>query len=92
MYARLATRAVARRGFHTSRAQFKSPYHYPEGPHTTLPFNARSKWFPLCFWTFAGVGFGTPFFISGESKNAAQILPLPLPWGREARLRERVAC
>ena len=66
MYARLASRAVARRGFHTSRAQFSSPYHYPEGPYTNIPFNPRSKWFALGYWGFMATGFGLPFGISGE--------------------------
>jgi cytochrome c oxidase subunit 7c len=59
--------AVARRGFQTSRAQFSSPYHYPEGPYTGLPFNAKSKWFPLGYWAFCIAGFGAPFGIAGES-------------------------
>lgn len=91
MYARLATRAVARRGFHTSRAQLKSPYHYPEGPLTTLPFNARSKWFPLCFWTFATVGFSTPFVISSESKKARANTALSLAL-RRALMLGRAMC
>lgn len=72
MYARLATRAVGRRGFHTTRAQFSSPYHYPEGPYTNIPFNPRSKWFAFGYWGFMATGFGLPFATSGE-------LPAPFP-------------
>ncbi|KAL2113138.1 hypothetical protein VUR80DRAFT_5217 [Thermomyces stellatus] len=64
MYARLATRAVGRRGFHTTRAQLSSPYHYPEGPYSNIPFNPRSKWFPIGYWSFMATGFGLPFAIS----------------------------
>ena len=63
-----ATRTVARRGFHTTRAQLSSPYHYPEGPLSTFPFgiNPRAKWFGVRFWVFCATGFGLPFGISGE--------------------------
>jgi cytochrome c oxidase subunit 7c len=66
--ARVAARTVARRGFHTTRAQFSSPYHYPEGALSTMPFgiNPRGKWFGVGFWTFCAVGFGAPFGIAGE--------------------------
>ncbi|PKS07034.1 hypothetical protein jhhlp_005631, partial [Lomentospora prolificans] len=67
MYAN-ATRAVARpfarRAFSTTRGQFSSPYHYPEGPRSNFPFNTKSKFFPIGYWTFMAVGFGTPFAIS----------------------------
>lgn len=59
------SRAVTRRGFHATRAQLSSPYHYPEGPYSNIPFNPKSKWFPLGFWSFCAVGFFTPFGISG---------------------------
>ncbi|KAH8880052.1 hypothetical protein GQ53DRAFT_788888 [Thozetella sp. PMI_491] len=69
MLARAAIRAtprsiVSRRGFQTTRAQFSSPYHYPEGPRSNIPFNPQSKWFPLGYWTFAALGFGAPFLIA----------------------------
>lgn len=62
---RAATRAVARRGFHTTRAQQSSPYHYPEGPYTNLPFNTKTRFFAVRYWTFMAVGFGAPFGIAG---------------------------
>ena len=69
MYARLATRAVGRRGFHTTRAQFSSPYHYPDGPYSNIPFNPRSKWFAFGFWGFCATGFGLPFATSSKSSK-----------------------
>lgn len=68
------SRVVARRGFHATRAQLSSPYHYPEGPYSNIPFNPKSKWFTLSFWSFIAVGFFTPFGISGA-------LFLALEWG-----------
>ena len=56
---------VARRGFQTTRAQLSSPYHYPEGPLTNIPFNPRKKGFALKYWTFCAVGFSLPFGIAG---------------------------
>ena len=44
--------AVAGRGFHTTRPQFASPYHYPEGPRSNIPFNPLTKWFALRYWGF----------------------------------------
>jgi cytochrome c oxidase subunit 7c len=49
---------VARRGFHSTRAQLGSPYHYPEGPRSNIPFNPLTKWFAVRYWTFMAVGFG----------------------------------
>jgi len=72
MFARAALQAaprqsvstVARRGFQTSRAQMSSPYHYPEGPRSNLPFNTKTKYFAFRYWTFMAVGFGAPFGIA----------------------------
>ncbi|KAK2028591.1 cytochrome-c oxidase chain VIIc [Colletotrichum zoysiae] len=76
MLARAAARAVpktrtvvARRGFQTTRAQMSSPYHYPEGPYTNIPFNPKSKWFGAGFWTYSAVGFFTPFGIAVYQSN-----------------------
>ncbi|KAG6010957.1 hypothetical protein E4U21_002627 [Claviceps maximensis] len=55
---------VARRGFHATRARMSSPYHYPEGPYSNLPFNPRSKWFGPGFWAFMATGFFAPFGIA----------------------------
>ncbi|KAH7356702.1 hypothetical protein BKA65DRAFT_212645 [Rhexocercosporidium sp. MPI-PUGE-AT-0058] len=56
-----ASMAASRRAFSTTRAQFSSPYHYPEGPRSNIPFNPLTKWFALRYWSFMAVGFGTPF-------------------------------
>ncbi|KAL2883869.1 cytochrome-c oxidase chain VIIc [Colletotrichum salicis] len=71
MFARAAARAVpktpsmvARRGFQTTRSQMSSPYHYPEGPYTNIPFNPKSKFFGVGFWTYSFVGFFAPFGIA----------------------------
>ncbi|KLU89487.1 cytochrome-c oxidase chain VIIc [Magnaporthiopsis poae ATCC 64411] len=61
---RTTTSLVSRRGFHATRARFSSPYHYPEGPYSNIPFNPKSKWFGVQFWTFATVGFFAPFGIA----------------------------
>lgn len=64
---RVATRsvqAIQRRGFQTTRAQLSSPYHYPEGPLSNLPFNPKTKYFAFRFWGFMAVGFGAPFGIA----------------------------
>ncbi|KAI7088685.1 hypothetical protein KC356_g3091 [Hortaea werneckii] len=55
---------VARRGFSTTRAQFNSPYHYPEGPRSSIPFNPLTRFFALRYWGFMGLGFGLPFGIA----------------------------
>ena len=52
--ARIASSAVVRRAFHTSRPQLSSPYHYPEGPRSNLPFNPLTKWFAIRYWGFMG--------------------------------------
>ncbi|PVI07871.1 hypothetical protein DM02DRAFT_550019 [Periconia macrospinosa] len=67
MISRVAYRAaaapslVARRGFQTTRAQLSSPYHYPEGPRSNLPFDPLKKGFAFKYWGFMATGFGLPF-------------------------------
>ncbi|KAG6074534.1 hypothetical protein E4U16_003891 [Claviceps sp. LM84 group G4] len=61
---RTANTLVTRRAFHATRARMSSPYHYPEGPYSNLPFNPRGKWFGVGYWTFMAVGFFTPFGIA----------------------------
>ncbi|KAG8631796.1 hypothetical protein KVT40_000936 [Elsinoe batatas] len=56
-------KTVARRGFST-RAQLASPYHYPEGPRSNIPFNPMTKFFAVRYWGFMAVGFGAPFAIA----------------------------
>ncbi|KAG9235051.1 hypothetical protein BJ875DRAFT_283636 [Amylocarpus encephaloides] len=53
-----STSMVARRGFHSTRVQMSSPYHYPEGPRSNIPFNPLTKYFAVRYWTFMAVGFG----------------------------------
>ncbi|KAK0651618.1 hypothetical protein B0T16DRAFT_404311 [Cercophora newfieldiana] len=55
---------VTRRGFQTTRAQMSSPYHYPEGPYSNLPFNPKTRFFAFRFWAFMLTGFGVPFGIA----------------------------
>lgn len=61
---RATTQVAGRRGFHATRSQMSSPYHYPEGPYTNIPFNPKAKTFPLLFWGFCAGGFGAPFLIA----------------------------
>ncbi|KAK3941758.1 cytochrome c oxidase subunit VIIc-domain-containing protein [Diplogelasinospora grovesii] len=61
---RQTVQTVARRGFQTTRAQLSSPYHYPEGPYSNLPFNVKTRFFWLRYWGYAVVGFGAPFGIA----------------------------
>lgn len=69
MLSRAATRTttslVTKRGFHATRARLSSPYHYPEGAYTNIPFNPRSKWFGVGYWSFMATGFFAPFGIAG---------------------------
>jgi cytochrome c oxidase subunit 7c len=60
-----AQQLVARRAFTTTRARMSSPYHYPEGPLSNIPFNPRKKGFAIGYWSFMAVGFGLPFGICG---------------------------
>lgn len=62
---RATTRVAGRRGFHATRSQMSSPYHYPEGPYTNIPFNPKKKSFPIMFWGYCITGFGAPFAIAG---------------------------
>jgi len=62
---RTTTALVTRRGFHATRAQLSSPYHYPEGPRSNIPFNPKTKYFFFRYWGFMLAGFGAPFAIAG---------------------------
>ncbi|KAL1797333.1 hypothetical protein ACET3X_003939 [Alternaria dauci] len=55
---------VARRGFQSTRAQFSSPYHYPEGPRSNLPFDPLKKGFAFKYWGFMATGFSLPFLLA----------------------------
>lgn len=52
---------IASRGFRTSAARLSSPYHYPEGPLTGIPFNPRTKYFFIRYWGTMAFFFGIPF-------------------------------
>lgn len=49
---RAAAPAISRRTFTSTRAQLASPFHYPEGPRSNLPFNPNTKFFAIRYWTF----------------------------------------
>jgi len=51
---------IARRGFHTTRPQLSSPYHYPEGPRNNIPFNPMTRFFAFRYWTFMGMAVLLP--------------------------------
>lgn len=74
---RTTTAVVGRRGFHATRSQLSSPYHYPEGPYSNLPFNPKKKSFVLLYWGTMAVGFGAPFGIASA---------LLLPWRKATHL------
>ncbi len=62
-----SSKAVAgRRAFHATPSRFSTPYHYPEGPYTNIPFNPRKKTFGLKYWTSMVVAFSAPFGIAGR--------------------------
>ncbi len=50
----VGTSCVARRGFRSTSARMASPYHYPEGPRSNIPFNPLTKYFYLRYWGFMG--------------------------------------
>lgn len=60
----MVARIVARRAFSTTRAQLSSPYHYPEGPRSNLPFNTKTRFFAVRYWGFLITGFVAPFGIA----------------------------
>ncbi|KAK2072927.1 hypothetical protein P8C59_007250 [Phyllachora maydis] len=66
---RTSNSLVARRGFQTTRAQLTSPYHYPEGPRSNIPFNPKTRFFALRYWSFMGFGFALPFMIAVWQTN-----------------------
>lgn len=95
---------IARRGFQSTRAQRAghgdlpgpggaSPYHYPEGPRSNLPFDPLKKGFAFRFWGFCGklgpatitgkrlmplaTGFLLPFGLAGEKEYSVFIISHP---------------
>ncbi|KAI0884628.1 cytochrome c oxidase subunit VIIc [Annulohypoxylon maeteangense] len=57
------TSLISRRAFHATRARLSSPYHYPEGPYSNLPFNPKTRFFAFRFWGYMATGFFAPFGI-----------------------------
>ncbi|KAF5847028.1 hypothetical protein GGP41_003345 [Bipolaris sorokiniana] len=64
---------VARRGFQSTRAQFSSPYHYPEGPRSNLPFDPLKKGFAFKYWGFMATGFSLPFLLAGTISHSVDM-------------------
>ncbi|SPQ20433.1 36cda4eb-2863-443a-8b90-3593cc815e0a [Thermothielavioides terrestris] len=62
----VAARSSVSRGLHTTRARLSSPYHYPEGPLSNIPFNPRKRGpgFTIGYWTFCVTGFSLPFLVA----------------------------
>ncbi|KAI1330707.1 cytochrome-c oxidase chain VIIc [Xylariaceae sp. FL0255] len=58
------TSLITRRAFHATRARLSSPYHYPEGPYSNLPFNTKTRFFAFRFWAYCATGFFLPFGIA----------------------------
>ncbi|EMR62366.1 hypothetical protein MGN70_012110 [Eutypa lata] len=61
---RTLTALISRRAFHATRARLSSPYHYPEGPYSNLPFNTKTRFFGLRFFLYCFTGFMAPFGIA----------------------------
>ncbi|KAK5632583.1 hypothetical protein RRF57_008297 [Xylaria bambusicola] len=74
---------ISRRAFHATRARLSSPYHYPEGPYSNLPFNTKTRFFAVRYWLYCITGFFAPFGIAG----ASIFLRLPVPTNPSAVFR-----
>ncbi|KAI2611234.1 uncharacterized protein GGS25DRAFT_481920 [Hypoxylon fragiforme] len=57
------TSLISSRAFHATRARLSSPYHYPEGPRSNLPFNTKTRFFAFRYWAYMATGFFAPFGI-----------------------------
>lgn len=71
----VANQIVARRTFSSTRSQLASPYHYPEGPRSNLPFNPLTKFFALRFWGFMGE------LMPNESRRGSIVLTCSIATG-----------
>lgn len=56
-----AVQQVSRRGFHATRLRARDiespgyrPYHYPEGPRSSIPFDPLKRGFAIKYWGFMG--------------------------------------
>ncbi|KAK6339083.1 hypothetical protein TWF696_009871 [Orbilia brochopaga] len=56
--------SVARRNFSKSAVRMDSPYHYPTGPRSNIPFNPLTRFFYVRYIAFCAVGFSLPFGIA----------------------------
>lgn len=66
---------MGRRMFHATRPRMTSPYHYPEGPYSNLPFNTKTKFFAVRYWLYMITGFFAPFGIAGASFPLVRRVP-----------------
>ncbi|KAF1830666.1 IkappaB kinase complex, IKAP component [Decorospora gaudefroyi] len=62
---------VTRRGFQSTRARFSSPYHYPEGPRSNLPFDPLKKGFAFKYWGVMITGFSLPFLLAAPNYRSS---------------------
>lgn len=72
---------VARRGFQSTRAQMSSPYHYPEGPRSNLPFDPLKKGFAFKYWGFMGEFGAQAMDPCGKANRNSYWLLFALPPG-----------
>jgi|TARA_R110002003_G_scaffold52_6_gene4361 cytochrome c oxidase subunit 7c len=72
---------VARRGFQSTRAQMSSPYHYPEGPRSNLPFDPLKRGFAFKYWGFMGKLWQSPIrCVPADSDRPWLLSSLPPCW------------
>ncbi|TRX94569.1 hypothetical protein FHL15_004521 [Xylaria flabelliformis] len=84
------TSMVSRRAFHATRARLSSPYHYPEGPYSNLPFNTKTRFFAVRYWLYCITGFFAPFGIAGMRHISFLFLsPRSSIMSRFSRFRKR---
>lgn len=70
---------IASRGFRTSAARLASPYHYPEGPRSNLPFNPLTKYFAVRYW--GTMGKPLEHAIAGDDADGKTAFFFALPFG-----------
>lgn len=63
---RTSQAVVGRRAFHVTPKRLSSPYHYPEGPYSNIPFNPKGKFFGVGYWTLMATFFFAPFGIASK--------------------------
>ena len=83
MLSRTAIRAskapsmITSRGFRTSTARLSSPYHYPEGPRSNLPFNPLTRFFAVRYWGTMGKPWEDAISSDGADEKTAFFFGLP---------------